>query len=632
MTTALMLASCVLFADTPTYLTGAEDAIARANALGNEGKYQAAIDNLQVTLERYPTYAPVYLYLSHWQQAKAADGLLRYKDAQGRSFDTEIETVSAVVKMEEVLGILRRHLSDLNTADNPVVRDRNLTVKTAYAIGDLFNTYGQASMYLEDDSEIRRRVSALTSEDFPLLLGEYGPLALPGDLTPVTFALSDPQLPVSKRRTEQGLITSKPLPVLTRYRRDPKYGMDSRSNDPRFRNWSFQYMLLAYEYQTPTKEDIAAAVTRRERAITRGDAHDTLPDIPQPGWRLRFRVMWQDVPAAREARAQLAQNVAQLLLRSHWLLRAYTGLTPLFAQNGVINVWLAEKGEAGGEASNDNIYLQEIGVPRPNTEWVREVLHEYGHQTLPVVGGYSKPEWAANGRLGERLYLRWLLRNPEAKTAAHPWLANLDLAQQREVRLDRLIRLFANEGPEVLKTRKMDETAMDEFVGMALYYEQTRVIDPVRADGQINGSNLLAMALKEMKTPTFSDPQHDGFVDTLEANERTNQYLYQRVTLRLSEVPKDIPLWVFLDSGTWQGQFSCWNDAALKGKLIIDGVEVKLDEKGAFSTGRFNTKGAFVPGEIGLGWHTIRLISEPGTNPELVSLKLIRQSKPTEKN
>ena len=49
-------------------------------------------------------------------------------------------------------------------------------------------------------------------------------------------------------------------------------------------------------------------------------------------------------------------------------------------------------------------------APSPNpVETTREVAHEYGHATLPAVGGsYTAPEAWSNGLLGEKLYLSYL--------------------------------------------------------------------------------------------------------------------------------------------------------------------------------------------------------------------------------
>jgi hypothetical protein len=523
-------------------IAGAEALITRADEIAHkQGDVPGAIALMKSGLERYPTYPRLYSYLAQLQEFAGLP-----------PFSTEI-----------------------NTPAKRYAAFENRLVDYPDAVRDMFDTFGLAFMNLPDAAEIRKQVDNLLHDDMPLVLGQYGPLALPGDPTPFSYTLADPQLDANQRGgVYQGLITTKPLPVLPALAKDPKYGKNKElyANDPKYGNWTFHWMLLAYDYNRDTKQ-----------------------------WTLRFRVMWQDVPGQAEARTQFAQQTAHLLLRLNGLLRVYADLPPLFPKDGVINVWLAERGDAGGEAYDENIYLQQVGTPRGPGEWVREIAHEYGHETLPAVGGYTKPEWAANGRLGERLFVSWLLRNLDQKTETHPWLRTMDIAEYQEARIERPIRQFSAIGPEMPQIRGTDAVAMDAFIGMALYWDMAR------------GSKALAAALKNMRSPVFAGRL--GFLDNLEDAERYAQSVDKPVlSLRLTNVPAGVRLWVWLNKGTWTGTFESREAGLVKVKAEVDGKPTKPTDAGGFTTQALDK-----------GWHRIQLIPDGDTLPALTGLRLVRE-------
>jgi len=552
----LLLATVVLHAQQPEILGSAEEVIARAEARGANRDYDAAIQLLQEALDRFPTYPRMYLSLARWQ---------------------EIRNLAA-------MSVSTNDFSERKTLFKQELR------KHPDEVRDLFETYGRATMYVPDAGEIQRQITDLTEQDLPVMLGEYGPLALPGEPMPLQYSITDPQLPVEKRGVYQGLITTHPLRIIAaepgdpysglraRYATDPKYGKEPKyARDPKYGGWVFTNALYAYEF----------------------DAHKHC-------WNLRFRVMWQDVPPTQqENRARLARYSAQLLLRLSSLLHAYTGLSPLFAPDGVVNVWLAEKGDAGGEAYNENIYLQEVGVPRAPGEWVRELAHEYGHQTFPVVGGYVKPEWGANGYLGERLYQRWLLLNLDLAGETHPWMRSLNAGDIKDNRIARNIRQFAALGPEAPAMTATDANAMDAFIGMALYLEETQ------------GAANLADMLKSMTTPAFIGP--NGFRQSAEAIEAYLQSIAQPVvTLRLADLPASTPLWVYLTDGAWQGELETRDNTTLAMKVQVDGKETKLDLTAHFTTDKLRK-----------GWHHIDLVPNGDEKTQILSLKLVRRNPPS---
>jgi hypothetical protein len=540
---ALALAVQPARAEPSTLIAGAEEVIVRADAQGHERHFDAAIDLLTRALQQYPTYGRLYLSLAFWQEMSGVYA--------AKSYSGDLDTRRAE---------FRERLSQ-----NPDI------------VRDLFDTLGLATTYaIDEQAEVMRRIRDITATDFPVELGEYGPLALPGDPTPFDYTLTDPQLDSRARRTYMGMITTRPIPAPRRFQVDPKY-----------RDNAYRRLLLVYDY---------------DQEVAR--------------WYLRFRVIWQSVPGKEEERAELAQQIGRLYAQLAGLARTYT-LTyakecprPRFTTDGVINVWLSERGEPGGEAVDDNIYFYQVGTPRTATEWVRQLAHEYGHQILPVVGGFEQPEWASNGRMGERLFMHWLLANPQPAHEAHPWLRAWNPEEVREARIIRPLRLFAAQGPEaLLQQRGTDARAMEAFVGMALYLELAR--------GSVElsrGNKLLSRVLNSITTPSLEGD--GGFMRALERWEITYQdtTLQQPVMVyRLAGLPHDLPIWVYLNVGSWRGEFD-----TLGGKLPA--VTVEVDGKPCAPAG----DSAFATGPLSLGWHRLT-IKQSGDKPGAIStLRLIR--------
>lgn len=138
--------------------------------------------------------------------------------------------------------------------------------------------------------------------------------------------------------------------------------------------------------------------------------------------QLRFRIFSQD----RKAHSELAMPTAQLLLRL-WSYN-YTELKidhkPDYNRS-CVDVYLCFAGDPGGEQLFDEdrqakgistkvntIYIYDLPSFKDPLEKLREVCHEYGHASLPAIGGYDNPEYWANGYLGEKFFMTWLAKQP----------------------------------------------------------------------------------------------------------------------------------------------------------------------------------------------------------------------------
>lgn len=171
--------------------------------------------------------------------------------------------------------------------------------------------------------------------------------------------------------------------------------------------------------------------------------------------------------------------------------------------NRIIDVYLCWGGKAGGEQLFDKdtengverkvntIYLYDMPTLSKPLEMAREVAHEYGHATLPAVGGFSAPEDWANGSLGERLYLTWMrdqmkLKRLAADDAAGTSLDELD--RWVKLRVDPLVAQAALEGPRPVLLSQKSEEAYNAYLGLALYAYQSLPTDAFGDSLKLTGS------------------------------------------------------------------------------------------------------------------------------------------------
>lgn len=153
-----------------------------------------------------------------------------------------------------------------------------------------------------------------------------------------------------------------------------------------------------------------------------------------------------------------------------------------------VDVYLCFGGEAGGEqifgidsfeTDEENrptranmIYIYQITGLTDPLEKCREIAHEYGHATLPPVGGYSKPESWANGDVGERIYLRWLrdmLASGKANLLDTMGATKEQLDTYVTTKVVPLVVNFAKNGPQTDELAKKDEAGFMAYVGLNCY-------------------------------------------------------------------------------------------------------------------------------------------------------------------
>ena len=199
---------------------------------------------------------------------------------------------------------------------------------------------------------------------------------------------------------------------------------------------------------------------------------------------LRFRVFSQESTGGNLR----AESTLRLLQRLDSYNLARLGLDHSTEFKKVVDVYLCYGGEPGGEQTFDadaeaggskvnTIYLYDLKSFTDPVEQTREVAHEYGHATLPPIGGeYTAPEAWANGYLGEKLYLSYLAgaRTPVGKggSALGPedtfGATGAQLTAWVRKNVDPLVEDALLNGPRPDLLAGKGKASMDAFFGLAL--------------------------------------------------------------------------------------------------------------------------------------------------------------------
>ncbi len=208
-----------------------------------------------------------------------------------------------------------------------------------------------------------------------------------------------------------------------------------------------------------------------------------LPGEPRQ-FELRFRVFAQE----RREKNDKGERVARMLARLWEFNDLRFGLDHSPQYNSrIVDAYVCYGGDPGGEQLFDEdltsdgrlvkvntIYIYALDSFTEPVEMAREVAHEYGHATLPGVGGFTKPEAWANGFLGEKLYLRMLrdemaLKRLDVVDAMGATQASLDTWVKANV--DPLVLKAAASGPVEGKLSGKGEDAMDAYMGQVCYVQ-----------------------------------------------------------------------------------------------------------------------------------------------------------------
>lgn len=214
--------------------------------------------------------------------------------------------------------------------------------------------------------------------------------------------------------------------------------------------------------------------------------------------QLRFRVFSQD----RKVHDGLAILTTNLLLKlwTYNFSELKIDHKPDYNRS-CVDVYLCFAGDPGGEQLFDNdtqakgisskvntIYIYDLPSFKEPLEKVREICHEYGHASLPAVGGYDKPEYWANGYLGEKIFMTWLSKQPSVTTDLLLGCEPKVLKSYVQKVCDPLIFKGAVNLPSQAWMGGKSEEYMNRYIGLMLWMQS--VLPP----------NVFAQSMKIMRT------------------------------------------------------------------------------------------------------------------------------------
>jgi hypothetical protein len=212
---------------------------------------------------------------------------------------------------------------------------------------------------------------------------------------------------------------------------------------------------------------------------------------------LRFHVFSQQRNGDVDPAMKVARELARLWEYNFRVLGLDNSST---FNDGDVDVYLCDTGRPGGEQLFDydsetpsahggvnTIYIYDMPTFNDPMEMAREVAHEYGHASLAPVGGYTSPEDWANGYLGEKLFLRHILREFDAKRYFPEDVMGVDAEKLRgwvHTNVDPLVIAAAERGPDLAALKDRSSTGMDAYIGLGLY------VDTIFSDADFERTQL----------------------------------------------------------------------------------------------------------------------------------------------
>lgn len=176
--------------------------------------------------------------------------------------------------------------------------------------------------------------------------------------------------------------------------------------------------------------------------------------------------------------ATLAAHLAQLMLQAKLIDDNFLNRKP-----AVLTLWLETAAadwpnsldakspwEAAAKIDSEanSIMIFRIHEPRTDTEWMRELMHEYGHVAWPDFKTFVPPiEPNANGVLSETMAPIWLAQNTEDdddnKKIVYPLIQQTALP---------VLQNWLKEGPDSQTAVGVDEQARQYLQGLCVYIDR----------------------------------------------------------------------------------------------------------------------------------------------------------------
>lgn len=172
----------------------------------------------------------------------------------------------------------------------------------------------------------------------------------------------------------------------------PYLTKDHRDDLPRARSLCEQFMKV----QSLFSDQLGAS-----NLYARGDKIEGVTTL----WLLEVSALWPQDDDDPSVLAQLGPNMPNLNVGPK-----HDATSP--EVTALSRPWMPVAGQV--ESEPGEILFWKSSMVRPESEWVRELFHEYGHVALPPLSGFRPPlEPYANGVMGETLGMLWAAAVPD---------------------------------------------------------------------------------------------------------------------------------------------------------------------------------------------------------------------------
>ena len=433
---------------------------------------------------------------AHWLWGVAAQQFVRRDEAITALARARRLVVASAGASDD--SLLQR---DINIELNKVLADGLPLIAPTDVLGDI-------AELIHDDSWTPRSFSfdgpsdqigapkvASSADDLQLLVtdGQLFPPPLPGasDIAPRTPALyskfDDKQLPASLKlnkmvagyaRQASGANQGQWRQVVRVLYASSRLTENKRDDLPRARAMAEQFLKVHAYYQDELGLSNLYAEGDRDAGVT------TL-------WLLEISALWPADDRDPRILAQLGPLMPSVNTGK-------SSAQPQPETTALMRPWSPIAGSI--ESVPSEILFWKAGLARPEAEWLRELFHEYGHVTIPPIGGFRPPlESYANGVIGETLGMMWAAGNPApfalqigdkpsgsafltpiAATATASKVASADNIAELRADIDAHLQthaiparaLFVANGPNAPFAATGDEQALLYISGLTVYLER----------------------------------------------------------------------------------------------------------------------------------------------------------------
>ncbi len=270
------------------------------------------------------------------------------------------------------------------------------------------------------------------------------------------------------------------------------------------------------------------------------------PDVAPAGGSVEYAQRF-DVHVQSAAQLPLAERTGRLLALIYGEERTRLGWDHPFEKT--VHVWLTPgadpdgPADVGGQQFRNQIYIYDVYASRSPEEWLREITHEYGHYALPGVTGFTSPEAWANGFLGQRLFVYWLIEdeiNGRISPQDIPFVTPAQLLDYQAREIDPPISTIEDcHGSPASLLHLQNYKGMKAYIGLVLY------CDKLLGDGML--LNTFADTLPAAGTQATAPIYLQAFQRALTS---ANRFTLQGITA------SGTPTAVFLPHGLWNVETS----------------------------------------------------------------------------